>query len=115
MGKGSEMIPKTRKHNRIKPRRSAPMTAQEKRHADRIAQMFCLCCGTKPVELHHEKEPCGGRRDHRYIAPLCSVCHRTGEHARHAIGRDSFNALLGFNLREWCEQEWSKSEELEDV
>lgn len=108
------MIPKNRKYNRIKPRRKAPMTGQEKRHANRLSKLFCLQCGTRPVELHHEKQPCGGRRDHRYIAPLCAFCHRLGDHARHAIGRDAFNKLLGFNLRDWCEQEWSKTQEQEN-
>tara|TARA_B100000678_G_scaffold237062_1_gene206814 strand:- start:29079 stop:29408 length:330 start_codon:yes stop_codon:yes gene_type:complete len=108
------MIPKYTKHNRIKPKRSDIMNAAEKRHADRIASMPCLVCGSRQVHVHHVKDGPGGRRDHRHIAPLCPDHHLHGKDAVHRISRADFNELIGFDLLEWCKEQWKISEDMED-
>jgi len=106
------LIPKAPNHNRIKDSQARPANAAEKRHHNRIAAMGCLVCGARAC-VHHERGKPVGKRDHRYVAPLCPCDHQTGKNARHVIGFDKFNELLGFNLREWAEREWAVSQRLE--
>lgn len=41
-------------------------------HMERVAQMGCLVCGARPVEVHHEAKP---RSDFK-VLPLCPPHHR---------------------------------------
>lgn len=64
--------------------------ATEKRHMDRVAQLDCCLCGTKPVELHHilEGRTPGRKCSNWLVIPLCPDCHRgshNGIHGRQAM------------------------------
>jgi len=53
----------------------------ERRHMDAVAQLPCVCCGSRPVELHH---PICGRYSQRkapnkHVIPLCHLHHLGAE------------------------------------
>lgn len=52
---------------------ASPERAEGLRHMARVAQLGCLVCGARPVEVHHMPDP---RSDMRVIA-LCPRHHRT--------------------------------------
>ena len=52
------------------PERQANMA-----HMARVALLPCMCCGCKPVEVHHVTGDKQLRSDARVI-PLCWACHR---------------------------------------
>ncbi|MBP7966063.1 MAG: hypothetical protein KAZ23_01490 [Burkholderiaceae bacterium] len=55
-------------HSKNKP---AP-TKAEKAHADRLASMACVVCGSPgPSTVHHIKQ-----RSFWYCVPLCQDCHQ---------------------------------------
>ena len=108
------LIPKGRKVGRIRDKRSRPPDALEKEHMQRIANMGCLVCGM-PAEVHHVKDGAGGKRDHRYIAPLCPRHHRITVDSKvsyEALGRAAFDEMLGFDLLEWCKEQWRITNEM---
>lgn len=105
------MIPKVQPHKRLKDTKKRPMDAKEKFHANRIVNMGCLVC-RRPACYHHEKDGPGAKRDHRYGAPLCVNHHQYGPNARHRIGREAFNELLGFDLLEWSKEQWEETERI---
>lgn len=53
-------------------------TAAEKRHLDRVAQLPCVICGARPVEIHHIREGQGmnQRASNWLTVALCPDCHR---------------------------------------
>jgi hypothetical protein len=61
-------------------------------HMARVAQLPCLVCGARPVEVHHEGKP---RSDMR-VLPLCPRHHRReyGPSAYH-YSPNAFYALHG--------------------
>lgn len=75
-------------HKRNKARYNPQPNAAERRHADRVRARPCFGCGAFGVSAHHtlldfpEKR---GRRDHRYLLPVCHDCHQ-GDEGIHGIG-----------------------------
>ena len=47
------------------------MTAQERRHVDRVAQLDCVVCGDSPVEVHEFEQG-----QWFTAVPVCTPCHR---------------------------------------
>lgn len=107
------MIPKCQPHKRIKEPRARPMNADEKRHVERIAQMPCLVCGAWPVEVNHVKDGPGGKRDHRFVSPLCPRHHRITVDSKvsyESMSREAFNEMIGFDLLAWAKEQWKISQ-----
>jgi hypothetical protein len=81
-------------------------TAEERRHWDKVAQMPCLVCGSRPVELHHVTGQATriGRltRRHDRVTPLCATHHRISAPGGHL---ESVEALShrGFFKRFWID------------
>jgi len=101
------LIPKKIKHNRIKPKRAEKPNKEEQAHIDRVRALGCLVCGTG-AEIHHILHMKGKRvrRDHRYIAPLCSHHHRSHE-GIHGLGsEEAFKKMYDIDLVEWAIQAW---------
>ena len=73
-------IPKGKPVGRIKPRRVI-----DPRHIAKVRQLPCCVCGHSPVEAHHIKGGFGlsVKASDLETIPLCSSCHRTGNHAIH--------------------------------
>jgi len=68
------------------------MTADEKRHLDRLAAMPCAVCGIRgPSQVHHPRAFAGmGQRASHWLAvPLCPDCHQgpTGIHGDRSAWR----------------------------
>lgn len=99
------------RHSPMK-RKARPKSAAEKRFHGRVKGMMCMACGQWPVEVHHVRHD--GKtsisRNHRLVIPLCSVCHRTGPEAVHAIGHPAFNELWGINMFERARRLWEESQ-----
>lgn len=85
-----------------------PPTAEEKRHMERVSQMPCLVCPTRPVEIHHVTGQATriGRltRRHDRVVPLCPRHHRISAPGGHL---ESVEALShrGFFKRFWIDLE----------
>ena len=78
-----------------------PPTASEKRHMQRVREMYCLGCGMHPPNSAHHVTSDGFKRlskDHLRVVPLCPDCHQHGPHAVHKIGTAVFNTLHGIDL-----------------
>ena len=73
-----------------------------------VATMPCVACGRKPVEVHHVVSDGFSRlsKDHRRVLPVCSVCHRTGREAIHAIGHGPWNELNGIDQMARAQALW---------
>lgn len=54
------------------------MRQAEARHMDRVAQLDCVLCGARPVEVHHLREGQGmAQRASSFLTvALCPDCHR---------------------------------------
>ena len=67
------------------PKLTAAQRAEGKRHMARVAQLGCVICGARPVEVHHVIHGRYGQRkasDFDTIA-LCVHHHRIGPEAIH--------------------------------
>jgi len=86
-------------------------TKAERAYMAHMATLPCLGCGKWPVEVHHILQSMAGkitRRDHRYVVPLCSDCHR-GRWGVHGIGSErGFMARTGIDLTTEAERLWQK-------
>ena len=108
------LIPKKVKHNRIKPKRAEKPTKAEQAHMDQARSYGCLlrsmgCSGA--VEIHHILHMQGKRvrRDHRYVAPLCSHHHRSHE-GIHGLGsEEAFRKMHDVDLVAWAVNAWEES------
>jgi hypothetical protein len=81
------------------------MTADERRHLSRLAELGCMVCrrvygphDPGPVEIHHRRAGTGaGRRSSHYDAmPLCPDHHR-GPKGLHGLGTKGFVKVYGFD------------------
>ena len=75
-------------------------TAAERLHMWRIAQLPCVVCGARPVEVHHIKRNPDGtkvgygvRGDHFRVIPLCHEHHWNG--VWNPMGSKEFERLYG--------------------
>ena len=88
--------PSTKPMRKRSPKRAAYMASQARQdglaHMGRVAQLGCLVCGARPVEVHHFPDP----RDDLRTGPLCPFHHRWeyGPQAYH-YSRRNFNELHG--------------------
>lgn len=103
-------------HQRMKPKAKAPATAVEQRHLERVADGPCLSCGTRQnIVLHHIMK-CPGkvrRRDWRFVARLCSMCHNLGNKSVHLLGSEAaFKKEWGVDLAEWAIEQWVITQKL---
>lgn len=108
------MIPKYQPHNRLKDTKKRGMNAIEQFHANRIVEMGCLLCGG-PAEYNHVKDGPGARRDHRYGCPLCPKHHRITVDSKvsyESMSREDFDKILGFDLLQWCKDQWEETERM---
>lgn len=96
-------------HRRMKPK-AVSKTTEEARFIERVASLGCLICGA-PANVHHIMHAAGKerRRDHRFIAPLCSV-HHQGDKKQggvHGLGSENaFSDFWGVDLVAWCIEAW---------
>ena len=103
------------KHNRIKPKASAPPTEEERAHMARVAELPCLVCGKRPVQLHHVSAgPYGGRiaRSHQRITPLCERHHQVQfgpTESVEALGHRGFALTYGIDLLAEADKLWAAS------
>lgn len=65
-------------------------TAEGRRHMARVAQLPCVICGARPVEVHHVISGRFGQRKASDLEtiPLCAWDHRIGPFAIHASKRE---------------------------
>jgi len=72
------------------------MSAESKRHMNRIAQMPCAICGAFGVHVHHIRTGIGmGRRASDFdTLPLCPE-HHQGMTGIHGMGRKAFERHHG--------------------
>lgn len=102
-------------HKRMKPKASAPPTAEEKRHIERVASLPCLACGRSPVTVHHVTASIlGGRisRSHKRVVPLCRQHHQHdyGPLSVERLGHRGFYRQWGIDLLREAEALWRASE-----
>ena len=96
---------------RTKPLRPKPRprkTDEECRHFVRVAQMPCLVCGARPVQVHHVTSGIhGGRiaRSQRRVTPLCFAHHKVegGPDSVESLSHGGFYARHGIDLLERSE------------
>lgn len=74
----------------LKAPKLARGTVEGRRHMARVAQLACVCCGARPVEVHHVISGRFGQRRASDLEtiPLCQFHHRIGPEAIHASKRD---------------------------
>ena len=92
-------------HKRMNPKASAPPTAKEKAHMDRVAQLPCLVSGERPVTLHHVTGYADimGRlpRSHQLVVPLAPRYHliqHGPKESVEALGHRGFFKTHGIDL-----------------
>lgn len=80
-------------------------SAADRRHMARVAEMSCLACDARPVEVHHVVGYAdrAGRASKRHdrIVPLCPRHHSVqhGPHESvHALGHQGFFIMHGIDL-----------------
>lgn len=61
----------------MKSKNKPAMTAAERRHVDRVAQLSCVVDNAEPVEIHEFEQG-----QWFTAVPLCAECHR-GTHGWH--------------------------------
>lgn len=98
-------------HNRMKPKGSAPPTSAERTHLERVANMPCLVCGQRPVQVHHVTASVhGGRisRSHKRVVPLCFKHHKIegGPLSVEALSHRGFWLQWGLNLLDRADTLW---------
>lgn len=78
-----------------KPTRASKYkTAADKSRHAKIAQMPCMACGRRPVEVAHLFTGMGRRKDHQKTIPLCYPCHRGSKISAHGSTK-AFSAIHG--------------------
>jgi hypothetical protein len=82
-----------------------PKTAAERAHHAMVAQMPCLVCGKRPVDVHHVVGSAHfkGRLEKRHdrVVPLCKAHHDIQYGPResvHALGHRGFYQAHGIDL-----------------
>jgi hypothetical protein len=100
----------------MKPKSSAPPTAEEKRHIERVAKLPCLACGRSLVTVHHVTASIhGGRisRSHQRVVPLCAAHHQHdhGKLSVERLGHAGFYAAHGIDLLSEAGKLWEASQE----
>lgn len=90
------------------------MNADEKLHADRLAQMGCLVCKVTmnvitPAIIHHVRRGWQAR-NHERVAPLCPHHHITPTGIHGPSGRQRTDDLLGFSIEKWAAEQWQISQ-----
>lgn len=75
----------------------APKPAKDQAHMARVAELPCVCCGARPVEVHHCISGRYGQRkaSDRETIPLCFAHHR-GPEGIHTSKR-AWEALYGLD------------------
>ena len=75
-------------------------SSAERDHMHRVAQLPCIICGARPVEVHHIKRLADGskvgygvRGDHFRVIPLCHEHHWNG--VWNPMGSKEFERLYG--------------------
>lgn len=78
-------------------------TQAERNHMWQVAQLSCIVCGARPIEVHHIKRLADGskvgfgqRGDHFRVIPLCHAHHWNG--AWNPMGSREFERLYGNEL-----------------
>lgn len=91
-------------HKRIKAKPSAPATAKERAHMERVAAMPCLVCG-ETATVHHVTGSAHvmGRlpRSHELVVPLCPVHHQIQHGPKEsveALGHRGFYKIYKIDL-----------------
>lgn len=69
-------------------------TKAERAHMTKVADMPCVVCFCRPVEVHHALKGGGGRKDNMKVLPLCFNHHR-GAEGIHTLGRKKWWSLFG--------------------
>ena len=104
-------------HKRAKPKAKAPPNAAEQRHLDRVAKGPCIACGTtNNIVLHHVMKAPNKRRrrDHRFVARLCSGCHNMNTVSVHLLGSEArFLEETGVDVVAWAIEQWAISQSME--
>lgn len=86
------MLSKTRSRSLISKK-----PPKNPKHLAMLAQLPCVICGSKPVEIHHLRTGVGmGRKspDETTIS-LCPAHHRTSNESIHYLGRKAFEKFHG--------------------
>lgn len=99
---------------RGKPLKAKPRprkTAEECRHFVRVAQMPCLVCGARPVQIHHVTASIhGGRisRSHSRVVPLCFAHHKVegGLDSVENLSHGGFYTKHGIDLLAEAQRLW---------
>lgn len=100
------------RHGRVKPRASAPPTAEEAAHLAYVASLPCLVSGERPVQVHHVTASIhGGKisRSHKRIVPLAPRFHQIQFGPREsveALGHGGFYRTYGIDLLAVAERLW---------
>lgn len=84
---------------------------RDEAHLSFVRQLPCLSCLGEPVEAAHVRfsdasrgkvNPGMGRKDDRYVVPLCVQCHRTGPDAQHNGSERAFWERRGIDVLSIC-------------
>lgn len=88
-------------HARMKPKASAPPTAEQQRYWNSLPAS-CVACGAATEVLHHILSPHPdkkSRRDHWFVVRLCPQCHNMGTRSVHLLGsEEAFRRATGVDL-----------------
>lgn len=81
------------------------MTADEKRHKARLADLGCMVCRRlfgitdSPVQLHHRRSGGWGKGNYLTLIPLCPP-HHMGDEGVHGLGTKGFARHYGFTQQD---------------
>jgi len=92
-------IPKSPKHNRIRPKRNIAPNSAQKAYHDHVRSFGCLVCGGN-ASIHHIISDGHKRltKDHWMVVPLCWE-HHQGDKGYHGLGSyDKFVEMYGIDL-----------------
>ena len=62
----------------MKSKNKPAMTAAERRHVNKLAELPCAVCGANGVEIHEPEQGLWFA-----AMPLCATCHRDGKYGWH--------------------------------
>lgn len=77
------------------------MNKKEREFQAKVRELGCIICRS-PAALHHALTGAGGRKDERYVLPLCHF-HHQGEQSIHTLSRRVWQEIYGTE-RELLEQ-----------
>ena len=107
------MIPKVKKHGRIKEKYNPDPNAAQRRYHDHERDKGCLVCG-RPPSIHHVTTRGAGRmsKNHWLVSPLCPE-HHQGPTGIHMLGHFPFIAMHHIDLfdeainslKEYCDSQ----------